>query len=258
MKQKGQEKKVKVKLRLKKGVLIKILVFILVVFCVYFYFDNIKIKNIYIKGNNAISDIQIIEALDIKDYPKIFKLNKNKMVETLEAIPLIDKATVKRNIFGRLDIEVEESTVLFYYKYNNSYVSSSGEFIFDNSYYGYPILINFTPDTVFESFVKGLNKIDMDIIREINEIEYNPYKASDGSIIDDGRFILRMNDGNQVLIDNVNIKNLNDYNKIYISIGMDQIKGTLYLDTITSDNIYFKSYAEVPAEEVLENVEEQN
>ena len=255
MEQKGQ---VKVKLRLKKGVLIKILVFILVVFFVYFYINNLRVKNIYISGNNAVRDVDIIEKIGLEDYPKIFKLNKKQMIASLEEIPLIDKATIKRNILGRIDIKVEEAKVLFYYKYNNSYVSSSGEFIFDDSYYGYPILINFTPDTVFDAFVKGLNKIDMDIIRQINEIEYNPYKSSDGSIIDDGRFILRMNDGNQVLIDNVNIKNLNDYNKIYISIGMDQVKGTLYLDTITADNIYFKSYEEVPAEEVLENVEEQN
>ena len=80
--------------------------------------------------------------------------------------------------------------------------------------------------------------------------------ASDGSVVDDGRFILKMNDGNQVLIDIVNIRNLNDYNKIYISIGMDEVKGTLYLDTITDGNIYFKSYQEVPQDEVLEKKEE--
>ena len=76
----------------------------------------------------------------------------------------------------------------------------------------------------------------------INEIEYNPYKNADGTIIDNNRFTLKMNDQNTVIIDTVNIKNLNLYNTIYASLGMDTSKGILYLDTITEDNIYFKSY----------------
>ena len=253
MEQKGQ---VRVKLKLKKGVLIKIICFIIIVFLMLFYYFNLTIKNIYIKGNNLIKDVKIIDTLEIGNYPKIFKLDKKQMESKLKENPLITDAKIKRNIFGRLDIEIDEATIILFYKYNGGYVTSSMDFIFDDNYYGYPTLINFTPDTVFENLVNGLNKIDKDIVRQINEIEYNPYKASDGSIIDEGRFLLKMNDGNQVLIDTVNIKNLNDYNKIYISIGMDQVKGTLYLDTITDDNIYFKSYEEMPAEQVNENTEE--
>jgi hypothetical protein len=47
----------------------------------------------------------------------------------------------------------------------------------------------------------------------------------------------------------LNIKRLNDYNKIYASLGMDQLKGTLYLDTITDENIYFESYEAEQREE---------
>jgi len=253
MEEKGQ---VRIRLKLKKGVLLKILLVLVVIFCVLFYIFNLRIKNIYISGNETIKDVQIIDALDIGDYPKIYSLNTKKMVSELESMPLINKASIKRNIFGRLDIKISEETLFFYYRYNNSYVTSLGNFVNEGEYYGYPTLINFTPDTVFERLVEGFNKVDIDIIRQINEIEYNPYMASDGSIVDDGRFILKMNDGNQVLIDIVNIRNLNDYNKIYISIGMDEVKGTLYLDTITDGNIYFKSYQELPADEVVEKKEE--
>ena len=253
MEQKGQ---VRIKLKLKVGVLIKIICFLIIIFLVLFYYFNLRVHNIYIKGNKNIKDVDIINTLEIGDYPKIFKLSKKDMENKLKENPLITDAKIKRNLLGRLDIEIKESDIVLYYKYNESYVTSDLEFIFDETYYGYPTLINFTPDTVFDNLIIGLNKIDRDIVMQINEIEYNPYKAADGSIIDENRFILKMNDGNQVLIDTVNIKNLNDYNKIYISIGMDTIKGTLYLDTITDDNIYFKSYEELPPEKVAQSNQE--
>ena len=94
----------------------------------------------------------------------------------------------------------------------------------------------------------------------INELEYNPYKAADGTIIDNNRFTLKMNDGNTVIIDTVNIKNLNKYNEIYASLGMDKEKGILYLDTITEDNIYYKSYDTIAkeAKEAEEKAAEEN
>ena len=35
------------------------------------------LKNIYIKGNTIIKDVDIIEAAGIKEYPEIFKLNES-------------------------------------------------------------------------------------------------------------------------------------------------------------------------------------
>ena len=79
----------------------------------------------------------------------------------------------------------------------------------------------------------------------INTIEYNPYKDSEGNIIDETRFKLVMNDDNTVMIDTVNIRKLNNYYDIYISLNMSEIKGLLYLDTITDDNILFESYTSI-------------
>lgn len=209
----------------------------------FYYLKTLPIKNIYITGNEQIPDVEIIETLNIKDYPPLYKLKISNLEQTLQAHPLIKNVKIKRNIFGKLTIKITESKILFFYKYNNKYITSEGTSIDNNDkYYGYPTLINFTPDTVFEEFVKGLNKIDHNIINMINEIEYNPYKNADGTIIDNNRFTLKMNDQNTVIIDTVNIKNLNLYNTIYASLGMDTSKGILYLDTITEDNIYFKSY----------------
>ena len=182
------------------------------------------------------------------------------MEKSLKELPLVESVTIKRNIFGKLTITIKEKEILFYYKYANKLATSDGSLINDDaSYIGYPTLVNFTPDTIFEHLIKGLNKIDKNIISMINEFEYSPYKDKDGKVIDESRFKLIMNDGNTVIIDTNKIKKLNQYMGIYISLEMDKTKGTLYLDTITEENILFKSYASESAEqEATKETEEQS
>ena len=113
MEQKGQ---VRVKLKLKKGVLIKIICFIIIVFLMLFYYFNLTIKNIYIKGitqdienefqfNTVISKYRELTnviydwtsakkeysdedknvlSYAISNYPKIFKLDKKQMESKLK------------------------------------------------------------------------------------------------------------------------------------------------------------------------------
>lgn len=251
-------KKGKKKLRIKIKPLITLLVIFLMAIFSYNFINNLKIKNIYIKGNNITKDIDIIEAAGIKDYPKIYKINKKEIKNNINNLPLISNTKIKRNIFGKLTITVEEEKILFYYNYNNKYITDKGNSIEDSEdYYGYATLINFTPDTIFEELINGFNKIDYNIIRMIDRIEFTPYRAQDGTLIDESRFTLIMNDSNQVIIDTVNIRKLNDYLEIYASLNTDVSKGTLYLDTITEDNIYFKSFDTQAAEQAAKEAEEK-
>lgn len=246
------------KLKLKLNVVFNALLILVIAGLLISYVLTLKIKNIKILGTTEIKDIDIIEKINISDYPYIYKLNIKKSEKTLEEIPLIKDVKIKRNIFGKLTIEIEEEKILFFYKYNNKYITNSGNSITDEKEcYGYPILINFTPDTVFESFVNGLNKIDYNIIKMINEIEYTPYKSADGTIIDNNHFTLKMNDTNTVMIDTVNIKNLNKYQTIIASPDMDSKHGIIYLDTINDDRIYIKSYETIAAEQTTANEENQ-
>ena len=247
MKKKGTVKKKR--LKLKANILIRLLVIILVFFAVLFYMLNIRVKNIYIIGNEATSDVEIIEAAGIENYPKIYRISKNKMKNAIQKLPLVEDVKIKRNIFGKVTIKVEESKILFYYKYDNKFITSTGARIENkNEYLGYPTLINFTPDTIFEKLVAGLNNIDYDIIKMINEIEYNPYKSKEGNIIDNNRFVLKMNDQNTVYIDIPNIKNLNKYLTIIATPDMEKTKGVVYLDTM-NDQIVFRSYDALQKEE---------
>lgn len=256
MAKKGQPKKKK-KRKLRIKVILKILFFLIIVVSLTYYIFNLKIKNINIIGNKNVKDVTIIEKAGIKDYPEIYKLNTKKIEKNINTIPLITKTQIKRNLFGKITIEVEESKILFFYKYNNKYITSSNDSIENTKdYYGYPTLINFTPDTIFDSLVNGLTKIDYDIVKMINEIEYTPYKVEDGTIIDNNLFTLRMNDGNTIMIDTVNIKNLNKYKTIYASLGLDSTKGIIHLDTIIDEKMLFKSYDSIIEEEKNKEKEE--
>ncbi len=256
MVKKGQPKKKK-RLRLKVKVLVKFLVFLCVVSLCLYYYNNLRIKNIFITGNTDTKDVTIIEIAGIKDYPYIKSLNNRTIEKKINSLPLISKSKVSINMLGQMKIEVEETNILFFYKYNNKYITATNESIKDKKeYYGVPTLINFTPDTIFDKLVTGLSNIDYNIVKMINEIEYTPYKAEDGTMIDEGLFTLRMNDGNTVMIDILNIKNLNKYTTIYASLGMDELKGVVYLDTIIDERLLFKSYETIEAEEKVEEEKE--
>lgn len=237
---KVKKKKIKI-----KGVLFLFGVLIFVIFLI-FSFLNMPIKNIYIKGTSIISDNEIIEKIDIKDYPPIFRLNPKKIESKLLELPLIKSVKIKRNILGKLTIEIIEDKVLFLNKNTNKIVLSDAKEVDNsNNYYRIPTLINYVPDTIYHDLISGLNKVDYDIVSSISEIEYSPSLNNKQEIIDDTRFYLRMNDGNAIYMNIVNIKRLNSYNTIYASIyaSINGEKGTFHLDSIAEDNIYFKSFA---------------
>ena len=99
--------------------------------------------------------------------------------------------------------------------------------------------INYVPDKIYKRLTKSLLKVDSDILALISEIEYSPTKNND-EVIDDTRFILRMNDGNTVYANLLNIKNLNHYKEIYSTLNNE--KGSLYLDSSNKENFYFQKY----------------
>ncbi len=247
MEKKGQVKKKRLKLKTKP--LIKLLAIILVFFAAFFYIYKLRVKNIYILGTENIKDVDVIKAAGLEDYPYIYHLNLKKLSNNIKTLPFVEEVTIKRNILGKITIDIKETKILLYYKYDNKYITTNGSRVDDNkSYNGYPTLINFTPDTIFEKLIKGLNNVDYNIIKMINEIEYSPYKSKEGNIIDNNRFVLKMNDQNTVYIDTPNIKNLNKYLTVIATPDMEKTKGVIYFDTM-NDQIVFRSYDAIKQEE---------
>lgn len=238
------------KVRIKKKLNIKafiILLLIIYLACMaIYYFLSMPIKNIYIKGNHKISDHEIIEVAGIKNYPSIIKLNTFKMKKKIKNLDYVSDVKIKRNLFGKITIFITEANILFYNRNNEKLILSNGKEVEEENYYGYASLINYVPNKIYNKLIISLNKIDADILQSISEIEYSVSKSGD-KIIDDTRFILRMNDGNTVYINLINIKNLNKYQSIYATLN--DVLGVVYLDSSSNENIYFKSYESIQKEE---------
>ena len=97
-----------------------------------------------------------------------------------------------------------------------------------------PVLLNYVTDVVYPDFIKNYKEISSDIRSRISEIKYDP------STYDDTRFLLTMNDGNYVYINNPNFKSLEHYDKICATVKGK--KGILYLDSGYGEASHFKLF----------------
>ena len=204
----------------------KFILFILIIFIIYFgmkYLFSIKIKNIIIVNNNYYSDEEIIETAGIEDYPKFITLSRKKIKNKLSSLDLIEDVEIKKEFGFILRITIKEKKILYHIRSNNEYrVSDNKNYSLDNVT-GVPTLINYVPEEVEKKFVNKFKDIDSNIINMISEIEYN--KTS----YDSERFLLYMNDGNEVYITVTRTNLLNKY--VEIVTKLDNKKGILYLDS---------------------------
>ena len=252
-----EERKKRIK---RKKILKKILKFgiIFAIFlAIIIHFLNLRITQIEIIGTNNITDTEIIEAAGIKDYPKIFSpalFNIKNKISTLE---LVNNVKIKKNLYGKLTIIIDEASVLFYNKTNDKIVlSNQKEVQYSNKYLGIPTLINYVPEEIYKDLINGLTKITPDVLRMISEIEYSPSLTQKGEDIDNTRFLLRMNDTNTVYMNTVNIEKLNKY--IEITSVNSSTRGILYLDSSIEGIGYFESYeSKKKAEEEKKELEKE-
>ena len=242
-----REKKKKRRLKF-SGVLLILFIVILIGVSSYFVI-NAPIRKINIEGNNYLKDNYVIDYLDINE--SLFKLSKKKLKNKLLELDLVKSAKISKNLFGTLTIRIEEDRILFYnYNKNKIILSTGREIDYNNTYLGVPTLINYVPDDVYSELIKKMVKVNAETISKISEIEYSPSLVGD-KIIDDKRFLFRMNDGNKVYINTVNIEKINNYLEIYDLIVNKNglVKGCLYLDS-NSDNKYFNDCEE---EKIIDN-----
>ena len=252
------KKKIKKK-RLNKKRLIKFLILLCGIILCIVYVTNIKITQIEITGTNYLTDTEIIDIAGIKEYPKLFSISSSKLKNNIKKLDLVNDCTIRKNLLGKVSISIDEAKPLFISKSNNQIVLSNMKKIdLDKRYLGLPTLINYVPDDVFNNLVSGLAKVKTDILATISEIEYAPSYSNDNQVIDNTRFLLRMNDSNTVYMNTINITQLNKYLDICSAILATQgeIYGILYLDSSTEENYSFESYEAIKREEEKKNEEQ--
>ncbi len=204
-----------------------------------YYYSNLTIKNIQIDGNELLKDYEIIEVSGIKEYPKINHYTKKTIEKNVLTLDLVEEVKVKKNLLGKITITIKEANVLFYNRNNSTYVLSNGKETIDGNYTGIPFLVNYVKSNIYDRLIKELAKVKKESLSLISEIEYSPSRSGD-TIIDETRFLLRMNDGNQVHINLINIDRLDMYALTYTAIPLNQ-KGILELDS-DSENGYWHTF----------------
>jgi cell division septal protein FtsQ len=204
-----------------------------------YYLYTQPIKNILIKGNYLVNDAEIIRAARIENYPSFLGFSRNSAETRLNNLTLVESVKISRDLRFRLTIEVLEARPVFLYNTNRQLMLSNGEFT-DNTheFLGIPTLINFAPEVVLQGLTTKLRDIDPAVLHLISEFEYAPLFSESGMVIDETRFILYMNDGNEVHININRGRNLNRYPEIFASLG--SVQGIIYLDS--RQNAYFEPF----------------
>ena len=185
------------------------------------YVKDLPIKNIYIIGNNILSDKEIIDISSISNYPPFLTTSSTTIKKKLLSNDYIKEVKVQKKIFNKIYIYITEMKIIGIY---NDKLLMENNTLIDNTYN-----INTSPivtsniDTIRDKFTTKFSLVDNNILLKISEISYEP------NDVDKERFLLKMNDGNEVYITLSKITKINKYNEIYSS--MENKKGIIYLDS---------------------------
>lgn len=208
----------------KKKIILKILIIIIILGSLIFYFKNMKIKNIYVIGNNTLKDQEIIELAGINNYPNLFQISSRKIEKKIKLNPLIDSVKVKKTFLGKITINIKEYNLLLKNEIDNTIYLDNGQKIAnDMNIIGLPTLTNDVDKDILNKFLKKLNTINKDILSKISEITYSPNEY------DKDLFLFLMNDGNYVYITTTRLDNINKYENVLLEL--EGKKGIIYLDS---------------------------
>lgn len=227
MKKKKKKNKKKVKIRYTRILLCLLLLYIFVFFLYQVY--KLPITNIYIKGNSMITDQEIIDLLGIGNYPAAFSLSSSKLKKKLNNHTYIKEASIHKKNFREIYIEVVENKPLFYYQPEEKTVLLDGSQV--SATFDIPIVVNYIPDTKYQKFQEIMATISDDVRSRISEIKYDPNE------VDEGRFLLTMNDQNYVYVTLSKFEIINKYIDIISKEEFASKKGILKLDAGNSFEI---------------------
>ncbi len=208
----------------KKRGFLKVLIILGLCGLIITYILTVKVKNIYIVGNNLLKDQEVIELANLENYPKLFKISSYSLKNKIKLNQYVKDVRITKSLFGKITIYIEEYNVLLKNDVDNTmYLSNFKKIPNDNQFVGIPSLINATPDDILKSFLEKLDKIDKTILTKISEIEYRPNEY------DKDLFLFYMNDGNYVYITTTRLNNINKYDEVLLEL--DGKKGIIYLDS---------------------------
>ena len=202
--------------------LLLLFVIAIISFFVYLYVTT-NTQNIIIKGNNYISDEEILQETDLKNYPSFILTMPSKIQKKLAKNEYIKSVKVRRKFYHTYEITIKEYDVLFKNDTLNKYVLDNKKEITSDLEFRVPRLVNYTPDKKYSSLIENMKSVDKSILGKISEISYQPNE------FDKDRFLLLMDDGNSVYLTLTKFEMINYYNEV---LGqLEGRRGILYLDS---------------------------
>ena len=212
-----EEEKVVKKFSFVKLVLVLLIMYIIGFLCYKVAIS--RITNIYIKNNNILTDQEVIDASGLRNYPSFILTTNYSIKNKLLKNDLVKKVKVKKGLWGKVYIDIEEYKPLFIYE-DKVILDNKNEVDLDISL---PILVNKVDDDILDKLISKYESINDEIKLMISEIKYDPndiYKE---------RFLFTMSDGNYVYITLYKLSSIDEYLKI--TSTLKDKKGILYLDS---------------------------
>ena len=199
------------------------LLFVIALLCAYVF--EIKTKAVIIHGNKYLTDNEIIQIANLKDYPNFVLANERKISNSIEKNSFIKNAKVRKNFLFQMHIYITEKNPLFIREDTNMIVFDINNETKNNKdiELNIPFLINYVPNTKYEELIKKIKLINYNLIKRVSQIKYDPTKY------DEDRFIFYMNDSNRVYINLQKMKNFNMYDEMVTKF--EGKTGKLYLDS---------------------------
>ncbi len=220
----GQKKKVRIKVKKRKLNFKRIIIFLLFIATIgliIYYVKDIPIKNIYVVGNDILSDKEIIETASLSNYPSFLMTNRSSIKRKLRSNDYIKEVTIKKKLPCKLYIYITEKKIIALY---NDKLLLEDNTLIDNIYNITNVpKLNSDITILGDKFTNKFALLDNSILLKISEIEYVPNE------VDKERFALYMNDNNLVYITLNKITKMNKYNSIYSK--MNGKNGIIYLDS---------------------------
>ena len=115
-------KKIKKKTKIKFIPILLLIILLVIGYFLVSFFMNVKIKNIFVKGNKLLSDQEIIELANIEDYPSFIKTTANSIEKKIKKNQIIKDVKVTKSLIATVTIEVTEYDFLFTREDNNAVV----------------------------------------------------------------------------------------------------------------------------------------
>lgn len=205
-----------------KNIIILLSIILGIAFLIY-YALILPVKNIYISGNEFVSDNEIMTLSTLDKYPSFLLTKSSDIKKKIEKNPYIQSVKVKKKLGNIIELKIQEKMPICLI--GEQVLLENGSTL-NNTYNlsDIPTLTNDIEDKkTKEKFAKRFATVDRNILRQISEIEYQPVE------VDKERFLLYMNDGNLVYISLTKISNLNKYNQI--KDKLENHLATIYLDS---------------------------